>query len=75
MKCAEMKCKQTKQRQYAWSPTLAKAGNVVSYWKGRKARAVGGTDNGNILWRKNQYNIPDNGSNDLKYINKALKDA
>ncbi len=43
MTCAEKKCKQVKQRQYTWSPALAKVGNVVSYWKIRKTMVVGET--------------------------------
>ena len=39
---AESKYGKVKATQYAWSPTLEKAGETVNSWKPRKSQARGG---------------------------------
>ena len=68
MKRAEKLCSSYKQKQYAWSPTLAKAGQTVSYWKSRLATFPSGN-----LQPPPHLGIKDTGSGDRQHIKLQLK--
>ena len=55
---------------YEWSPSLAKAGGTVSYWKKRKAMAAAGRggNRGGLILETIVLGIRDEGNNDMVYI-------
>ena len=59
---------QIRERKYLWSPTLAKIGGWVRYWKLRKLMVKGGVHIYGIEWRQEGYMSIDNGVEDLEYI-------
>lgn len=67
---ADKKCKTFKEKQYEWSPSLAKAGGTVSYWKKRKAMAAAGRggNRGGLILETIVLGIRDEGNNDMVYI-------
>ena len=72
MKRAEALCKQRKNRAYEWSPTLAKMGGRICYWKMRK-KMIKDTYTIDTTERQKQLGINDSGSQEADYINKQLR--
>ena len=75
MRNTKSKCGKVKGTQYAWSPTLEKAGETVCYWKQRKSQARDGVGGQDTDWRKNKFLMQDTLSLDQKYIIGQLKKA
>ena len=69
-KYSEDALKTPKQRK-AWSPTLARAGAIMRYWKTRLAHAQAGKSYGvNILRKSRELNIADDLTNDTEELKK-----
>ena len=75
MKRAEAKCNRQKNTSYEWSPTLAKMGSRVSYWKLRKTLANTAQDMTEIRHRQKVLGIKDTCTSNLSYINAQLRMA
>ena len=75
MKRAESLCHQPKNSSYEWSPTLAKMGGRVSYWKQRKAALMEGRSHTINHSQLKHLSIKDTGEQESTYINLHLRAA
>ena len=77
MRAAEKKAGVTRKTgTYEWSPTLEKSGQQVTYWKLRMYKSKGGDIAEQRLQQYREDNqIQDSNSNEIKYIKQRLSEA